>query len=63
MSRKAAIAERAEEDIRQMKVLKTKFIRANKKISEGEKIAHALNERIQAQTQTMQAQQDALVRN
>ena len=63
MSRKAAIAEKAEEDIRQMKVLKTKFIRANKKISEGEKIAHALNERIQAQTQTMQAQQDALVCN
>ena len=42
LSRKAAIAEKAEEDIRQMKVLKTKYIRANNKLSEGEKIAHAL---------------------
>ena len=45
-----------------MKVLKAKFTRANKKIAEGEKIAHALNERIQAQTRTMQAQKDALAR-
>ena len=45
-----------------MKVLKAKFTRANKKIAEGEKIAHALNERVQAQTRTMQAQKDALAR-
>ena len=56
VSRKAAIAEKAEEDIRQAKVLKAKFARANQKVEEGKKIANALNERIQAQKETLQAQ-------
>ena len=62
LSRKAAIAEKAEEDIRQAKVLKAKFTRANQKVEEGKQIANALNERIQAQKETLQAQKDALAR-